>query len=525
MRVLPALAALTLLAPACLDDSGPTAQVGSSTRSVATPITWVSSSLINATASPNSNDLTKTASQDSYNAGAISVETIESRGFVEFKTAETNTTKAIGLSNFDANDPNNQNNQTLGNIDFGIWLYWDGTSGIVKVSEGGMSKGTFGTYTSNDVFRVEVKQHTQTGVVVRYWWKHAGVWTMFYESTNKPEFPLQVDTSLKTPNATIRDVVMWAQATPDTVHVSTQNNPLVPDRLHCGENDVIVISQKYLGAGQTPDGVPITLEDFADETIYSQAAIQDILEDHYLADFPSMGQYEGPGGNPITIILDIENPHPQALWSYTPEEQVAIVEAYKRRIAAVKATFDNAWLGLYGTLNPNSTGTGGGNYGDRHDALVAARALGLYDDLTYLVPVLYVRFGCDDDGFDDLNNPLPCDNDWDTLDEYTELGITGSRDLADRPLLPFLTVYVHNTTTSNFHGTMLLDLDIPDPFYATLGTQLDILANNGVDDAALWIGAGGNYDDPNRLPSPDALDVGGATNPKGWTIDDYACAF
>lgn len=521
MRALPALLALTLLAPACLDDPGPTDQVGSSTQSLATAITWTNWST---TVTPSGNDLVKKSNApDSWNAGAVSIETIARRGFVEFKTAEIGTNKAIGLSNDDSPD------NTLADIDFAIWLYWDGTNGIVKVSESGTSQGTFGTYSANDVFRVEAAR-TASGPVVTY----SKNGTVFYTSATAPTFPLRVDTSLKTPGATINDVVVWAQSSPDNLHVSTQDNPIdasvVSERLHCGTNDVVIISERYLGSDQT-----IPLQDFL---TYSQTDIEDLLEngtDGYLDEFPEMADFAG------TLILDIEHPHPQALFSYSETEQDDIVQAYIKRISAVRAVwsrhgFPNAKLGLYGTVNPNWTGNASNqNYIDRVAALQDAGREGLFDDLAYMVPILYVRFGCDQD-----NSPVACDTvpgKWDTIDEYTQLGIDASHDVtdlpevADLPLLPILTVNVANSSTAtnlstNFDRWMLLDLDVPDPFYATLGAQLDILAANGVDEAALWIGAGDHYDyDPNDGHDDDVLEVAGADNTNNLTIDDYACAF
>jgi len=121
------------------------------------------------------------------------------------------------------------------------------------------------------------------------------------------------------------------------------------------------------------------------------------------------------------IIMDIERPHLADLHTYSANDRKAIVDAYRRRIAATKAVFPDAKLSLYGTLNPDGRGRSENpTYVARLNALVEAGRDRLYDDLDYVVPVLYVRFGCDDEA----NGP--CDRHWDTLAEYTRLGVDGS---------------------------------------------------------------------------------------------------
>jgi hypothetical protein len=177
------------------------------------------------------------------------------------------------------------------------------------------------------------------------------------------------------------------------------------------------------------------------------------------------------------------------------------------RIAATKAAFPNAKLALYGTLNPDDRGRSDDpTYQDRRDALSqAGREWGLLDNLDYLVPVLYVRFGCDDEA----NGP--CDRYWDALAGYTQLGIDCSSQLrrsdgSSLPLLPLLGFKVYNRN-SLFHRELLINLGVPDPLRATLRKQIDILADNGVNHFALWTGRDNNQ-------------LGGATDP---TVTDYLC--
>ncbi len=128
------------------------------------------------------NDLTKTAAAGWSNAGAVSVQTIESNGFVEFSG---NGTLMAGLSKGDSD-------QTYQDIDFAIYL----TGSAVWVYEGGNSKGTFGSYVTTDKFRVEVE-----GSIVRY--RKNGV--VIYTSLLPATFPLLFDCALNTTGLNLVD--------------------------------------------------------------------------------------------------------------------------------------------------------------------------------------------------------------------------------------------------------------------------------------------------------------------------------
>lgn len=137
------------------------------------------------------NDLVKSSTDPGWNAGAVSVETLRSDGFVELTTDENTTAKMAGLSSGDSD-------QSYQDIDFAIYL---GADGVVAVREAGLARGTFGTYQAGDLFRVQV-----AAGVVTYWQNGA----LLYTSSGTPTFPLLVDTSLRTTGATISDVVIAA---------------------------------------------------------------------------------------------------------------------------------------------------------------------------------------------------------------------------------------------------------------------------------------------------------------------------
>ena len=170
-----------VVAGGCVDPGGEEA-VGERSEAL-TPVTWTDLVGVSASAS----DLTKTAPETVWNAGAVSVQTLAGDGFVEFTTGEATAAKIAGLSNGNGGADD-------ADIDFAVRL---SDAGRVAVFEGGVSRGGFGTYAAGDVFRIEV-----AGSVVTY----AKDGVVFYTSALAPSFPLLVDTSLRTPGATITKV-------------------------------------------------------------------------------------------------------------------------------------------------------------------------------------------------------------------------------------------------------------------------------------------------------------------------------
>jgi hypothetical protein len=477
-------------------------------------VTWLESSRVNASATPDANDLFKTATQTSWNAGAVSVESIERRGYVEFTTGEATKEKAAGLSN---DDPG----QDMAAIDFAIYLESDGMNGTVRVRENGVNKGVFGSYVAGDVFRLEAR----SGKVTYY--KNG---TQFYESQSTPVFPLRFAGALRHHEATIRDVVMSTTR----LHIATQRTPLPAERLLCGASDVVSVN----------GSVFLQIDTLANETVTdfvnkSDSAIAASI-DAYLANNQEMASFDG------YVIMDIEKPHLADLWDdtkYSDSVKNQIVDAFIRRIRIANQKFKvesenpNVRIGVYGTLVPDEEGLEDDEqYSKRLLALIEAGKPddrwgystelqvpeGLYDSLDFLVPILYPRFGCDVSGG-------PCDAKFDSLADYTKLGVTGSQRLeSSLMLLPLLTVYVANLNTA-FQNWMLMDLELSDPYSPsasldqTIGVQLDVLSQHNVHDAALWIGAGTNYDDEDP---PTELRAGQGDNTRHtppWTMNDYAC--
>ena len=174
-----ALATLLAAGAGCVDET----DIGSNAEAII-PVTWMNAVRVTAVG----NSLTRNAGVAAWNAGAASVETLASDGFVEFTTSENTRAKMAGLSNGDSG-------QGYADIDFAIYLK---STGNVAVYEGGVLRdGNLGPYVAGDLFRVEV-----LGDEVTYW--QNGV--LLYTSGLSPTFPLLVDTSLRNAGATIDDV-------------------------------------------------------------------------------------------------------------------------------------------------------------------------------------------------------------------------------------------------------------------------------------------------------------------------------
>lgn len=160
----------------------PTPQPGASTENVV----WTN--VVGATAAGNS--LNKSAGAFAWSAGAVSTRGISSGdGYVEFTATETTTDRMVGLSNGDTN-------QNFADLDFAIYLT---NAAAVWVYEGGTPIRSLGSYSPNDRFRVSV----QSGAV-----KYSKNGAVFYSHAAAVNYPLIVDTSLYTPNATITDAVI-----------------------------------------------------------------------------------------------------------------------------------------------------------------------------------------------------------------------------------------------------------------------------------------------------------------------------
>lgn len=124
-----------------------------------------------------------------YDAGAVSVQTIAGDGYVEATASIASLARGIGFSTTDTN----QNYTSIGFM----WLM-DGVTALYAV-ESGVIKYT-GTYAVNDVLRV-----VRTGTTVTYLKNGAVMYTSLASSTGS----LMVDTSCRHTNAVVYGIKLF----------------------------------------------------------------------------------------------------------------------------------------------------------------------------------------------------------------------------------------------------------------------------------------------------------------------------
>lgn len=196
------------------------------------------------------------------------------------------------------------------------------------------------------------------------------------------------------------------------------------------------------------------------------------------------------------IIWDVEAPHLSDLHTYTAQEQDDIGDGMMTRLAAMRAVTPTAKIGLWATMEPDERGRADdASYLSRKAAIEAQVARGLLDDVDFLAPLLYFRFG-----------PLDTVGRWRSLPSYLRLGLAASRALhPSLPMIPVLSVRVLNGTSAH-NNTLLPDL----PSFrgqrgidATWTRALDILGDEGIADVIAW--TGGADSDVLEDPNPNGL--------------------
>ncbi len=120
------------------------------------------------------------------------------------------------------------------------------------------------------------------------------------------------------------------------------------------------------------------------------------LQGRYAGD-PLRGELEAFGitNNAVLIHMEPGDLAPRHLGGFGDEELATIVEAYKTRIRVARQRLggSGAKLGLYQVIVPDGKGRANPAFLRSMKGYREAGRLGMYDDLDYIVPVLYVRFG------------------------------------------------------------------------------------------------------------------------------------
>ncbi|MCB9364818.1 MAG: T9SS type A sorting domain-containing protein [Flavobacteriales bacterium] len=151
----------------------------------------------------NGNSISKSVGTNSWNTGAFSFNKINTNGYMQFTVTETNKNRMIGLNSVNTN-------VSYTDIEYAFYLQ---SNGSLTIYENGSNKGSYGTYTTNDVLRINVSGNT-----VEYL-KNG---TIIYTSSVVPSPPLYVDASLNTIGSSISNVQI-ASATHGNFRASGTN--------------------------------------------------------------------------------------------------------------------------------------------------------------------------------------------------------------------------------------------------------------------------------------------------------------
>ena len=137
----------------------------------------------------NGNGLTKLLTTG-WDAGAASFNTVGQEGYLEFRVAEVNKSRMIGLSS-------GYGGSSYTTIQYAIYLQNNAT---FHVYESGTNRASFTTYAPTDTFRIAVE-----GIQVKYYKNRV----LFYTSLIQPNLPLIVNASLNDIGATVLDATVW----------------------------------------------------------------------------------------------------------------------------------------------------------------------------------------------------------------------------------------------------------------------------------------------------------------------------
>lgn len=238
-----------------------------------------------------------------------------------------------------------------------------------------------------------------------------------------------------------------------------------------------------------------TWVDFYSKT---QAEIETNLTDVFLPDAPTVST-----STTGVIVIDLETvgqggveghfSHPNHLWQETDSDKALIITAWKRRIAATRAVFPNARIGMYalpraGNLGDEDIQAGDGNWSDRIDTLVQAGTAtgyngvgGAYDGLDLLIPITYQIWGPNDTA-----------QRWGATKARVIQAMEGAKrikksDGSSIPAMPFMSTCVFGSA-SNDDGVLMADLDTDDPIGETWGVHLDVFREYGINEVCIWNG-------------------------------------
>ena len=283
------------------------------------------------------------------------------------------------------------------------------------------------------------------------------------------------------------------------LRVSSQNSfYTAPGLLSSVSGDVCTVTGKYHFDLGTPGAA--TWADFCNKT---EEEIATNLRDVFLPIATNVST-DTSG----VIVIDLETvgqggveghfSHPNHLHLETDSDKALVITAWKRRIAATRAVFPNARIGMYalpraGNLGDEDIQAGDGLWSARIGALVQAGTAagyngvgGAYDDLDLLIPICYQIWG-----------PNDTPTRWGSNEARVIQAMDGAQlikrsDGSSIPAMPFLSTCVFGAA-SNDDGTLLTELDTDDPLGETWGVAFPIFRQYGIKEVAVWNGINSSF--------------------------------
>jgi hypothetical protein len=184
------------------------------------------------------------------------------------------------------------------------------------------------------------------------------------------------------------------------------------------------------------------------------------------------------------VILDMEPSGfaPRSLGQFTEKAQRKLIAAYRRRIRVARQELRQTGLpglklGLYQVIVPDGKGRPSEDFLERMSGYVAAGRQGMYDQLDFICPVLYQRFGSDDAQPEALRRWVAA-----ATRQAIEQSLTLTRRNGRRvPLVPILSFWVFNGKSENNRQAV-------SP--ASVARQLRIVQRGeGIDAIVFWSGS------------------------------------
>ena len=196
-----------------------------------------------------------------------------------------------------------------------------------------------------------------------------------------------------------------------------------------------------------------------------------------------LAEYELPRADDL-VILDMEPQGfaPRALGEFEGPRQGALIDAYRRRIGVARQVLQDTGLpgvqlGMYQVIVPDGKGRFSDEFEQRMCGYLEAGRQGMYDELDFICPVLYQRFGPDD------ANPERV-REWTAAAtrQAIEQSLTLTRtDGAPIPLVPIISFWVFNRGSANYRQAVSPE---------SVANQLQIVqAATGVAAILFWSGS------------------------------------